>query len=72
MITSDETAKDLVNRYLQIYDGRVPQAKECATIAVDLIIKEYNRLLSVQELDDEIYYQREFWNDVKFWINQKL
>lgn len=72
MITSDETAKDLVNRYLQIYDGRVPQAKECATIAVDLIIKEYNRLLSVHELDEEIYYQREFWTDVKFWINQKL
>lgn len=72
MRTSDETAKDLVNRYLQIYDGRVPQAKECSTIAVDLIIKEYNRLLSVHELDEEIYYQREFWTDVKFWINQKL
>ena len=72
MITSDETAKNLINRYLQIYDGRVPQAKECATIAVDLIIKEYNRLLSVHELDEEIYYQREFWTDVKFWINQKL
>lgn len=72
MRTSDETAKNLVNRYLQIYDGRVPQAKECATIAVDLIIKEYNRLLFVHELDEEIYYQREFWTDVKFWINQKL
>lgn len=72
MITSKDTARDLVNRYLQIYDGRVPQAKECATIAVDMLINEFNELLSQYELEEEIYYKREFWNDVKFCINQKL
>lgn len=35
-----EKAVELVNRYLQIYDGRVPQAKQCALIAVDELIKE--------------------------------
>ena len=33
-----EQAKELVNKYLQIYDGRVPQAKKCALIAIEMVI----------------------------------
>lgn len=30
---------ELVNRYLQIYDGRVEQAKQCVIITVDEVLK---------------------------------
>jgi hypothetical protein len=30
-----EKAVELVNKYLQVYDGRVLQAKKCALILVD-------------------------------------
>ena len=36
-----EEAKQLVNRFLQIYDGRVPQAKKCALICIDEMIGNY-------------------------------
>ncbi len=29
-----EKAKELVNKYLQVYDGRLPIAKQCALMAV--------------------------------------
>ena len=38
-MTPKQKAKELVNKYLQIYDGRVIQAKQCALIAVDEILK---------------------------------
>lgn len=38
-MTPKDKAKELVNKYLQIYDGRVPQAKKCATICVDEILE---------------------------------
>ena len=34
-----EKAIDLVNKFLQIYDGRVPQAKQCALICVDEMLE---------------------------------
>jgi len=34
-----EKKKELVNKYLQVYDGRVEQAKKCALIAVEEIIE---------------------------------
>ena len=34
-----EKAKELVNKYLQVYDGRLPIAKQCALIAIDEILK---------------------------------
>ena len=34
-----EKAIDLVNKFLQIYDGRVPQAKKCALICVDEMLE---------------------------------
>jgi hypothetical protein len=33
-----EKAVDLVNKYLQIYDGKVNISKQCALIAVDEIL----------------------------------
>ena len=40
-MTAKEKAIDLVNKFLQIYDGRVPQAKQCALICVDEMIGNY-------------------------------
>jgi len=34
-MTPKEKAVELVNKYLQIYHGRVPQAKQCVLILVD-------------------------------------
>ena len=39
-----EKAKELVNKYLQVYDGRVPQAKRCTLILVDEILQFGNEL----------------------------
>jgi hypothetical protein len=39
-MTPKEKAIELVNKYLRIYDGRVIQGKQCALIAVDVIIFE--------------------------------
>jgi len=39
MIPAKEKARELINKFLQIYDGRVPQAKQCALICVDEMIK---------------------------------
>ena len=41
-MTPKDKAIELVNKYLQIYDGRVKQAKQCALIAVDEIITTLN------------------------------
>ena len=38
-MTAKDKAKELVNKFLQIYDGRVPQAKQCALICVDEILE---------------------------------
>ena len=55
-MTPKEKAKELVNKYLQIYDGRVIQAKQCVLIAVDEMLK-----LDLQE----IYMNYDYWQEVK-------
>jgi hypothetical protein len=37
-MTPKEKAKELVNKFLQVYDGRVPIAKKCALIAVEEVL----------------------------------
>jgi hypothetical protein len=37
-MTPEEKAKELVNKFLQVYDGRVPIAKKCALIAVEEVL----------------------------------
>ena len=44
-------AIELVNKFLQIYDGRVPQAKQCALICVDEIL-EANEKISLKDLSE--------------------
>ena len=58
-MTAQDKAKELVNKYLQIYDGRVPQAKQCALIAVDEILNNYykNHFQTGKKID--------YWHDVK-------
>ncbi len=63
-----EKAKELVNKYLQIYDGRVVEGKKCALIAVDEIFEHIDYIFTELEkdkfpnkFDDEI----EYWNEVK-------
>jgi hypothetical protein len=60
-MTTREKAINLVNKYLQIYDGRVPQAKRCALIAIDEIVEHIN------ELDDSEWYSamKQHIHDVK-------
>ena len=50
MIAKDK-ARELVNRFLQIYDGRVPQAKQCALICIDEIL-EANEKISLKGLSE--------------------
>jgi len=53
-MTPKEKAIELVNKYLQIYDGRVKQAKQCALICCD-------EVLGYMGADRGIA----FWNEVK-------
>jgi len=46
-MTPKEKAIELVNKYLQIYDGRLQQAKQCALIAVDEILDELLEIVMV-------------------------
>lgn len=61
-MTPKEKAKELVNKYLQVYDGRVPQAKRCTLILVDEILKFGNEL--------DIREPMMYWNSVKQEINK--
>ena len=61
-MTPKEKAKELVNKYLQVYDGRVPQAKRCTLILVDEILQFGNEL--------DIREPMMYWNSVKQEINK--
>ena len=41
-MTPKEKSIELVNKFLQIYDGRVPKAKQCALICVDEMLGIYD------------------------------
>lgn len=56
-MTPKEKAEELIHKYLQVYDGRVIQAKQCALIAVDEIIDAID------------WHEYEVPNDqLKFWF----
>lgn len=61
-MTPKEKSKELVNKYLQVYDGRVPQAKRCTLILVDEILQFGNEL--------DIREPMMYWNSVKQEINK--
>lgn len=58
-MTAKEKAKELINKYLQFYDGRVNIAKKCALFSVDEILNSRKKHL-VQSIK---FY--EYWNKVK-------
>lgn len=60
-----EKAKELVNKYLQVYDGRLPIAKQCALIAVDLRLDGDFLFSSIEYGEDSL----EYWQEVKQEIN---
>ena len=60
-MTPKEKAKELVNKFLQIYDGRVPQAKQCTLICVDEML---------EELGEELKLSYNYWQEVKQEINK--
>ena len=65
-MTPKDKAIELVNKYLQIYDGRLQQGKQCALIAVDEIDKAIDfDWMEVQNLDREHFY----WGQVRVEIN---
>jgi hypothetical protein len=55
-----EKAIDLVNKYLQVYDGRVSFAKHCALIAVDEILQ-----MGIMAQSGEWNMAKEYWQQVK-------
>ena len=61
-MTPQEKGKELVNKYLQVYDGRLPIAKQCALIAVDEILN-----LMIKEFKWDIFNNGhiEYWLEVK-------
>lgn len=65
-LTPKEKAKELVNKYLQIYDGRVHQAVQCSLIAVDEIINTLN--CDIRDLDvrgSVLLDLIQYWREVK-------
>ena len=61
-----DKAIELVNKYLQVYDGKVKEAKQCALIAVDEIIDAIN-WHSFEYPNDEVI----FWNEVINELNKQ-
>jgi hypothetical protein len=59
-MTPKEKAIEFVNIYLQIYDGRVTEAKRCALIAL-------NEILNIDNIKPYILHQEiiEFYQEVK-------
>ena len=62
-----EKAKELVNRFLQIYDGRVPQAKQCALICVDEILENITEEVMTYK---PFMMNTDYWQEVKQEINK--
>jgi len=61
-MTPKEKAKELVNKYLQIYDGRVIEAKKCALIVLEEIL-DLN--LSLSNCDEGNWAIDKFYLEVK-------
>ena len=75
-MTPKEKAVELVNKYLQVYDGRVSFAKRCALIAVDEILNSNPRFPNDVDWDDAggshaYYYEAQFEESEKYWQQVK-
>ena len=76
-MTPKEKAKELVNKFLQVYDGRVPQAKKCTLICIDELL-ESNEKISLKDLSEtmqtndilcQLTDNAMYWQKVKQEIN---
>ena len=66
-MTHKEKAKELVNKFLQIYDGRVPQAKQSALICVDEVLEN----ITYEVISDNPFMMNtDYWQEVKQEINK--
>ena len=66
-MTPKEKAKELVNKFLQIYDGRVPQAKQCALICVDEVLENITEEVMTYK---PFMMNTDYWQEVKEEINK--
>ena len=64
-MTPKEKAVELVNKYLQIYDGRVPQAKQCAIIALQEMIELLDELPINEDVIKQFAYLQEVKQEIK-------
>ena len=65
-MVAKEKAKELVNKFLQIYDGRVPQAKQSALICVDVILND----VGAKDWELDTGTNTNYWQEVKQEINK--
>ena len=66
-MTPKEKAKELVNKFLQIYDGRVPQAKQCALICVDEVLENITEEVMTYK---PFMMNTDYWQEVKEEMNK--
>lgn len=66
-MTPKDKAKELVNKYLQIYDGRVPQAKQCALIVLNEILSSSPSRSPISSSSEFMphFNATKYWNEVK-------
>ena len=65
-MTPKEKSIELVNKFLQIYDGRVPQAKQSALICVDVILND----VGAKDWELDTGTNTNYWQEVKQEINK--
>lgn len=58
-MTPKEKVKELINEYLQVYDGRVLQAKKCSIITVCEILNA----LFINNFENRL--EIKYWQEVK-------
>ena len=65
-MTPKEKSIELVNKFLQIYDGRVPQAQQSALICVDVILND----VGAKDWELDTGTNTNYWQEVKQEINK--
>jgi hypothetical protein len=53
-MTPKDKAIELVNKYLQIYDGRLQQAKQCALIAQTTLLQKLKDLNIEDSFEEQV------------------
>lgn len=56
-MTPKDKSIELVNKYLQIYDGRVKQAKQCSLIAQQNLLQKLKDLDIKDSFEEEVLFE---------------